>query len=191
MIGTRSPIGQTAVAVAALALSCSAAAAQSALPPELAKVHDASVSVGECQPLDYMSQWYSVTTATLSDTETLYIVPCQTGVVNPGVKLYAYNPNPEPSPLNEAVPVRTLNFAQFRSGYGWVGQRVLLNAKYDEATHTLTAFEAFSVIGDCGESGTWTWRDGDFALTEYHFQDECDGTHAFRHWPVIWQEPSQ
>jgi hypothetical protein len=183
LAGAAMPVSRLAVSLFVVLAAAPPVAAQQAgatVPQAVLTVHDRAVANGECVPLETLLQWYQPSSAPLSDTETLYILPCDQGVSNSPSKLYVMTGGDTPQ-------VHALSFAQYDVDFGWIGDGVLYNAAYDPATRTLTGHESYSTLGDCGTAATWVWRKFAFAMVEYRLQAVCDGTHRFGSWPVIWK----
>jgi hypothetical protein len=164
-------------------LCASLAGAATPLPPELLAIHQRSVDDGVCdKQLDLLVANYPPVVASLSPTDTLYVLPCAFGVYNPASVVYVVS-------TGDHAGIRPLMFAQYDQDFGWIADTVQFNAKYDPATKTLTAHEYYGPGGDCGSEGAWVWRDYAFALVKYRFQVPCDRTHTPATWTVIFEAP--
>jgi hypothetical protein len=181
-LGVAMPASRLAARLLLLLAAAPAAAEEATVtvPAAVLAMHERAVANGECVPLETLLQWYKPTAGALSDADTLYIVPCDQGVFNSPFKLYVVS-------TGDTVEVRELAFAQFDPDFGWIGDTVQFNPAYDPATRTLTARQSYTAFGDCGTAGTWIWRKFAFAMTEYRLQKDCDGSHPYGTWPVIWK----
>jgi hypothetical protein len=168
---------------AVLALGATAARAADPLPAALVAMHERSITDGECQTLPLLLANYPPVVAKVSATDTLYILPCDFGVINAPSRLYVVS-------TGAHAGILPLIFAAFDIDFGWIADDVLFNVVFDPKTVTLTAHEYFDPAGDCGYEGTWVWRDYAFAMSKYRFQGVCDHTHAYKDWPTVWQAGS-
>jgi hypothetical protein len=169
---------------AGLMLFTAGAEAADPLPAALLAMHQRSIDDGECAPLDAaMLSNYPPIVAVLSPTDTLYGVLCSVAAFNAPWRLYVVS-------TGDQAGVHPLIFAEYADNYGWVANDVLFNTGFDPKSLTLTAHEYFDPAADCGWDGTWVWKDFAFALLTYRYQGTCDGTHAFKDWPTIWQLPA-
>jgi hypothetical protein len=159
------------------------AGAADPVPQAVVTMHQRAVDDGECQALDGMLMYYKPTIAALSPTDTLYILPCDFGILDPPSRLYIQSTGAHPG-------VRVLMFAQYDRDFGWIGDDEQFNAAFDPKTMTLTAREYFDPAGDCGSDGTWVWRDYAFQLQSYRYQGACDHTKGVKDWPTVWTFPS-
>jgi uncharacterized protein DUF1176 len=126
---------------------------------------------------------YKPIMAPLSATDTLYVLPCDFGVINAPFRVYVMSTGPHPG-------ITAVLFAAFDQDFGWVGDDLVFNAAFDPQTKTLTAHEFFDPAGDCGYAGVWAWRDYAFAMVSYRYQGTCDHTQAYPNWPLVWQAPN-
>jgi hypothetical protein len=165
---------------AAALLAPAVAHAADPLPPALVALHQRAIDDGECQALPLLLANYKPTVAPLSVTDTLYVLPCDFGVINAPSRVYVGSTGLHPG-------MTAVLFAAFDQDFGWVGDDVVFNVAFDPQTRTLTAHEFFDPAGDCGYAGTWAWRDYAFAMVSYRFQGTCDHTQAYPNWPVLWQ----
>jgi hypothetical protein len=178
------PVRLPAFCTAAAAVLASAAAlAADPLPAPLLALHQRAIDDGECQSLPLLLANYKPTIAQLSATDTLYVLPCDFGVINAPSRVYVISTGPQ-------AGVRPVLFGAFDQDFGWLGDDVLFNVAFDPQTRTLTAHEFFDPAGDCGYDGTWVWRDYAFAMVTYRFQGTCDHTRRYPNWPLIWQAPN-
>jgi hypothetical protein len=51
----------------------------------------------------------------------------------------------------------------------------LVNADYDEATHSIVSHSRWRGVGDASSTGTWLFRDGRFSLVQYEVDASYDG----------------
>src|SRR5258708_3459624 len=65
-----------------------AAFAADPLPADLLAMHQRAIDDGECQRLPLLLANYPPIVAVLSATDTLYVIPCDFGVLNAPARLY-------------------------------------------------------------------------------------------------------
>lgn len=173
-----------AIAVMLAAGITGPAAAAVGFPPEVMTLHQRAIDDGTCdRNLDLLVANYPTVVAQVSQNDTLYVIPCAFGVLNPASVAYVVT-------TGAHAGMRALIFAQYDQDFGWIGDTLQFNAKFDPATKTLTAREFYGPGGDCGTEGTWVWRDYAFALVRYRFQTPCDRTHKVGDWTVIYEAPA-
>lgn len=118
------------------------------------------------------------TVARLSDGVELWGVACFTGAYNFGTAYWLTGEGGrDPRP------------AQFYGAEGEVDS-VLVNAGYDPATRTITAFNKGRGLGDCGVSQAWVWSGRAFVLTHESAMTECWGV-ASDLWPTYWRTDNE
>ena len=156
-----------------------AAIAAGGLPPALLDKH---ARESDCEALDsdLMASFEPIVGA-LSDTATLYALPCTAGAYQVGYRLYVVE-------SGEIGGIETLFFADYTESYGWTGTDLLFAVDYDPATKTLASFYKGRGIGDCGSAGQWRWVDYAFALEEFRATESCEGRLS-DDWPVVYQKP--
>ena len=159
----------------AAAIDEGARIAAAGVPPLLAETH---ARTSDCEALgsEFLSGIEPVIGA-LSETATLYALPCTAGAYQVAYRLYVVE-------RGEIGGIRPLYFADYSGNFGWRGTDLLMSVSFDAATGTLTSFAKGRGLADCGTAGTWVWRDFDFALVEFRAKDACDGT-APEAWPLV------
>jgi len=115
-----------------------------------------------------------VFSARLEDRKELWAVPCFAGAYNLGVQVFVTgaggrDPLPVAFPTALGTPTDTV-----------------VNAEYDPATRTLSAFNKGRGIGDCGVAQRWTWTGAAFVLKDQSEMHECMGVPADL-WPTLWR----
>ena len=58
---------------------------------------------------------------------------------------------------------------------GYYADGSLVNSAYDEATKSVTSYSKWRGVGDASSSGTWIFRNGEFALIKYEVDASYDG----------------
>jgi hypothetical protein len=61
----------------------------------------------------------------------------------------------------------------------------LMNAEFDPATQTMSAFAKGRGIGDCGSEGHWVWDGKSFQLLDEQVMPDCRGALS-DDWPTVW-----
>lgn len=121
---------------------------------------------------DYVQK--AVFSARLSADRELWAVPCFAGAYNLGSAVYVTGPKgADPTPV--AFPV---------AEGGTVD--TVVNAEYDPATRSLSAFNKGRGLGDCGVAQRWVWNGRGFALAEQSEMRECAGVPRDL-WPTLWR----
>ena len=113
---------------------------------------------------------------------TLYRFSCDAGAYNLiDVWMIAY-PDGTPEPLAFATPRIDVTYADpeetvvaTTAVIGFGSDPSLINSDYDAETRTIRSFSKWRGIGDAYESGTWTFRRGEFVLTSYEIDPTFDG----------------
>src|SRR6185295_2254995 len=135
------------------------------------------------QALPMLLANYRAIIVPLSPTDTLYVLPCDFGIINAPSRVYVVS-------TGQRAGVKAVLFAAFDQDFGWIADDVLFNVVFDAQSKTLSAHEFFDPAGDCGYDGKWVWRDYAFAMVSYRFQGTCDHTQRYPNWPLIWQTPT-
>ncbi|MEZ5838932.1 MAG: DUF1176 domain-containing protein [Hyphomicrobiales bacterium] len=149
--------------------------AAAGLPARLMEMH---ARITECESSDSeLIRSIDPVIAALSDTATLYALPCSVGAYQAFYRLYVVE-------RGEIGGIRPLYFADYSESYGWTGTDMLASVEWDEASGTLTSFAKGRGLGDCGSIGSWVWKDYDFAMVEYQAHEQCDGTEP-GDWEVV------
>ncbi|MCV0414919.1 MAG: DUF1176 domain-containing protein [Brevundimonas sp.] len=121
---------------------------------------------------DYVQK--AVFSARLSADRELWAVPCFAGAYNLGSAVYVTGPNGA-DPMPVAFPV---------AEGGTVD--TVVNAAYDPATRSLSAFNKGRGVGDCGVAQRWVWNGRGFALAEQSEMRDCAGVPRDL-WPSLWR----
>jgi len=100
----------------------------------------------------------------LSDTATLYAIPCFAGALGTGYRLYM-------AERGEIGGLHLLSFAGLSRRFGWIGSDLLADVAFRADDHVLTG----QIIGDdgCRGRGTWTWDAFAFRLDSYEVDRTC------------------
>ena len=149
-----------------------------------------------CQPLEeaydpedaYKSWTFSFPASWLGDGEeeevTLIRIWCMSGAYNVVHLYYTYTEYDGLAPLSFAVPsykaeyenddaldgaLKDLNVVGFESALR------MINSEFDPETHTITARGLWRGIGDASDMGTWSFKNGAWALTHYEIDASYDG----------------
>lgn len=149
------------------------------IPEHVRKQHLAD---GECRDFDQKHMKSSRVIDRLDAHKTLYLLPCYTGAYNVVYRVWVVD-------ARYAHEVRRQLFVGFSDAHGWYGKDTLINADYEAATKTLSAFEKGRGLGDCGSIPTYRWHEGFWRLQEFRYWEKCDGTHVSDQWPVIYKHP--
>jgi hypothetical protein len=128
----------------------------------------------DCLPFDEIANGNDISTGTLDDEHTLYVLPCWSGAYNFGWKIY----------VESGDGFDQVLFADYDATLGWTGTDTLVNVEYNDTTKELRSFNRGRGIGDCGNSGLWRWRGEGFQLVEFRSKHECD--EKLDDWPVIY-----
>ena len=70
---------------------------------------------------------------------------------------------------DESAELDSMNVIGFKTQDG------LINSDYDPKTMTITAWAKWRGVGDASSSGTWAFREGDFALVKFEVDPTYDG----------------
>lgn len=146
------------------------------VPPRLLELHLASsaceapdaADIADAKPL----------TAPLSETATLYAIPCFRNASGLASRLYMIE-------SGEIGGMSPLMFAGFSDRLGWYGVDVLTDVVYDAASHKLEAKGADD--HSCAFRGTWTFTDTAFRLDHLSAATSC-GTPATG-WKDVYPTP--
>ncbi|MEC9368800.1 MAG: DUF1176 domain-containing protein [Pseudomonadota bacterium] len=162
----------------AIALAAAPARAQPVtVPAEIEKVHLADE---DCEDYEAAHMVEARITGKLDDKRDVYMLPCFTGAYNVIYRIYVWDAK---YPDNVSATL----FAGYSDAIGWYGRKDVVNADYDAATRTLTAFEKGRGLGDCGSQPTWKWTEYGWRLVEYRYWDKCDGSRSLAEWPVVYR----
>lgn len=173
------PVQNAAIALLfGIALSGTAAgAAEPVVPDTVDRLMRAD---RECIDYDASHMRNARETAQLTANHTLYLLPCYTGAYNVIYRVYVVDKR-YPDELRRSL------FAGFSDENGWYGKDSLINASFDPATRTLTAFEKGRGLGDCGSEPVYRWNEYDWRMIEYRHWGKCDGSRMPEKWPVIYR----
>lgn len=163
-----------------------AAPAEAAPDPEPAEVPDIvserHLADGECKDYDAEHMKTARVAGKLDAHHTLYLLPCFNGAYNSVYRVWITDSR-YPDEVERSL------FAGYSDEQGWYGKDILINADYDAATKTLSAFEKSRGLGDCGSVPTYRWHEENWRLMEYRYWGECDGSRQAETWPAIFQHP--
>ncbi|NRG17677.1 DUF1176 domain-containing protein [Rhizobiales bacterium] len=104
--------------------------------------------------------------AVLSQTSTLYAIPCTRGAGRTTYRLYLRD-------SGEIGGLETLYFALYDPRFGWLGTDILDGVKFDEEEGTLNAVAQRRSDRHCGYRAKWKWRDYAFRLVEFQAPRTC------------------
>jgi hypothetical protein len=79
----------------------------------------------------------------------------------------------DPAAPEKAQLARFRTWETARKTLGWTYS--LTSPDYDAASHKLSMAHKGRGVGDCGETGRWTWTGMEFRLTSYSSKPKCDG----------------
>ncbi|WP_223475112.1 DUF1176 domain-containing protein [Oricola indica] len=112
----------------------------------------------------------------------LYQLPCFYGAYNFSSIWFMETELDGLGPVHFATPELDIDYADDESAVvekltvlGFTAVSSLFNAWYDEDTQTISSFSKWRGIADAASSGTWTFHDGRFVLTEYQADASYDG----------------
>jgi Protein of unknown function (DUF1176) len=115
-------------------------------------------------------------------TAILYSFDCESAAYNFTSVYYLVNPDGLAQKLFFAVPeldvVYTDDTSEKLKSIAIAGYRAtdfLFNADFNPATKSLSSFSKWRGIGDASSSGTWTFKEGQFLLTDYDVDPTYDG----------------
>ncbi|WP_237153691.1 DUF1176 domain-containing protein [Oryzibacter oryziterrae] len=103
----------------------------------------------------------------LSDTATLYAIPCFKGAHGTGYRLYMVE-------RGEIGGMHALTFAAHSDRFGWTGTDTLFDTGFDAASHVLTASEIDEK--GCVSKASWTWDEYAFRLDRLAADPACNGS---------------
>lgn len=116
-------------------------------------------------------------------TATLYKFFCGSGAYNVNHMYYLETEYDGLAPVAFATPLFDIVYENddFEgavldmplTGYGT--QLLLTNSEFDPETMTISSHSLWRGIGDAFSAGTWTFRDGQFALIRYDVDAQYDG----------------
>lgn len=131
-------------------------------PPLVAALHDAS---GECEAADGPGlKDVAPLIGALSDTATLYALPCFKADAGTAFRLYMVE-------RGEIGGIHRQFFALYSNRLGWTGTDTLYGVGYDAARHGLTA----TAVDDtgCRLAGSWSWQESGFRLDALSRAADC------------------
>ena len=135
--------------------------------------------------ITYRPSWY---TPDQPDAQaTLYKLLCSIGAYNLQFAFAIKTPDDEvPRLLSFARPELGLDYADEEQTKlksppritGYSATAILVNARFDPATKTITTRSLWRGIGDAWDHGTWTLKDDGFVLNRYEVNPTYDGFDA-------------
>lgn len=147
---------------AAASVDAPAVIAEDGVPPRLAAWHAA---LGDCEAMD--SPAFSARPpliASLSDTATLYALPCFASAAGLGYRLYSVE-------RGEIGGMHRMLFAGLSAKFGWFGAETVYDATFDAKAKDLDGV----LVDDagCRIIGRWTWDDFAFRLDRLERAPGC------------------
>lgn len=167
----------TAISLSTVLMAMPSRAQPVTVPEQVEKQHLADE---ECEDYDAPHMREARQTGRLDANHSLYLLPCYTGAYNVIYRAYTWD-------ARYPDAVRMELFAAFTDQLGWYGRSGIINAEYDEAKRTLSAFEKGRGLGDCGSQPSWQWTEYGWRLMEYRYWDRCDGSRMPAEWPVVYR----
>jgi len=144
--------------------------------PRLPATIEALPAVQSCRKETAWNEYVqkSVTSARLGPNQELWAVPCFAGAYNLGQQVFVTgpggrDPTPVAFPTASGTPTETV-----------------VNAEYDPATRTLSAFNKGRGLGDCGITQRWIWTGRGFVLKQEREMRDCMGVPS-ELWPTLWR----
>ncbi|MXN63388.1 DUF1176 domain-containing protein [Stappia sp. GBMRC 2046] len=104
--------------------------------------------------------------AVLSQTSTLYAIPCTRGATQTTYRLYVRD-------SGEIGGLEQLAFAIYDPRFGWLGTDSLNGVEFDEEAGTLSAHAQGPSDRHCGYRAEWKWQDYAFRLLEFQAPRKC------------------
>ena len=115
-------------------------------------------------------------------TVQLYEMPCYYGAYNFSSIWFLENEYDGLVPLHFAEPELDVKYADEENTIvesidivGFSTATTLVNAFYDEAGQSISSFAKWRGVADASSTGTWTFRQGEFVLTQYEVDASYDG----------------
>lgn len=139
--------------------------AAAGVPPRLLELHLASAACETPDAADIVDAKPLI--APLSETATLYAIPCFRNAAGLASRLYMIE-------SGEIGGMQQLLFAGFSDRLGWYGVDALTAVAYDAASHRLEATGADD--HGCAFRGAWTFTDTAFRLDKLSAATSCGGT---------------
>jgi hypothetical protein len=139
--------------------------ADTGVPPRLLEWH---VAASTCEAPDSADlQPVAPLIGPLSDTATLYAIPCFKGAHGTGFRLYMVE-------RGEIGGMHALTFAGHSDRFGWTGTDTLFDVGFDKDKHALTASEIDEK--GCVAKASWTWDEFAFRLDRMAVDPACAGS---------------
>lgn len=110
----------------------------------------------------------AVVVAVLSQTSTLYAIPCTHGATETTYRLYVRD-------SGEIGGLEQLAFAIYDPRFGWLGTDILNGVEFDDEGGTLSARARGPSDKHCGYRAEWKWQDYAFRLLEFQAPRKCGG----------------
>lgn len=144
------------------AIDAGAAIAAAGVPPRLMELHAA---VGDCEAMDGPALAdVAPQVGALSDSATLYALPCLRAAAGVGSRLYMLE-------RGEIGGMHRLIFALRSNRLGWSGADILYAVRYDEGGRMLEA--TLLDEAGCRLAGRWSWQDTGFRLDALVRSGDC------------------
>jgi Protein of unknown function (DUF1176) len=116
------------------------------------------------------------------NTVMLYEMPCYYGAYNFSSIWFLETEYDGLLPLHFAEPELDVKYSDDENTIvesidivGFSTAATLVNAFYDEAAQSISAFAKWRGVADASSTGTWTFRQGEFVLTRYEVDASYDG----------------
>lgn len=155
------------------------AIASTGVPPRLADWH---LALGDCEAPDSPALTGKLPLiASLSDTSTLYALPCYVSAAGTAYRLYEIE-------RGEIGGQHRLLFASFSDRLRWMGTETLFDVNYDAKARRLTG-RPLDETG-CALDGAWTWDAFAFRLDRLDRPAGCSARNAKTLYPADAPPPS-
>ncbi|MCF4099045.1 DUF1176 domain-containing protein [Maritalea mediterranea] len=111
---------------------------------------------------EFSDEWENMQ---LDQTRSLFMLPCSAGAYNYLFRFYVWD---------QAQQIASAqHFVDYNDSTGWTSTDMLVNPSLDRHSITISSFNKFRGLGDCGSSGTWQWAGYGLQLREYYYQPIC------------------
>jgi hypothetical protein len=151
------------------------AAGGSELPEEVMITHNRE---GECEAPEDLPNGNEFITIPLTDTRTMYLVPCYAGAYNFAHAAY----------VMEESRVKRHWFADYDEFGGWQATDIIVNPDWEGGgLGRLAMFNRGRGIGDCGSTGLWQVSEGRLRMLKFTYKGDCDGEGEAGEFPVVYE----